>query len=252
MKSSFFADLVTGISGFLFCLSLSIVLILHFRPLYVQEIKDQELSSLSSMSETEILEQYDALIHYNSLFYRGELHFPSLPMSEEGRIHFSEVKKIFDAIQLLLIFSAATFFPLAFFRIRKRRFVFFRIIPSISAVLAFLAAFGALLDWDALFTAFHKLFFRNDYWLFDPDTDPVINLLRTAIFYTVSPASSYFCSFFLCSLPSSGIIFPGRSDKPYSHFFRFFLFHKELYLHRHKCLYSFFHDPARMQALYCW
>ncbi len=39
MKSSFFADLVTGISGFLFCLSLSIVLILHFRPLYVQEIK---------------------------------------------------------------------------------------------------------------------------------------------------------------------------------------------------------------------
>lgn len=151
MKSSFFADLVTGISGFLFCLSLSIVLILHFRPLYVQEIKDQELSSLSSMSE-------------------------------EGRIHFSEVKKIFDAIQLLLIFSAATFFPLAFFRIRKRRFVFFRIIPSISAVLAFLAAFGALLDWDALFTAFHKLFFRNDYWLFDPDTDPVINLLPDSYF----------------------------------------------------------------------
>ena len=182
MKSSFFADLVTGISGFLFCLSLSIVLILHFRPLYVQEIKDQELSSLSSMSETEILEQYDALIHYNSLFYRGELHFPSLPMSEEGRIHFSEVKKIFDAIQLLLIFSAATFFPLAFFRIRKRRFVFFRIIPSISAVLAFLAAFGALLDWDALFTAFHKLFFRNDYWLFDPDTDPVIKLLPDSYF----------------------------------------------------------------------
>ena len=182
MKSSFFADLVTGISGFLFCLSLSIVLILHFRPLYVQEIKDQELSSLSSMSEAEILEQYDALIHYNSLFYRGELHFPSLPMSEEGRIHFSEVKKIFDAIQLLLIFSAATFFPLFFFRIRKRRFVFFRIIPSISAVLAFLAAFGALLDWDALFTAFHKLFFRNDYWLFDPDTDPVINLLPDSYF----------------------------------------------------------------------
>ena len=84
MKSSFFADLVTGISGFLFCLSLSIVLILHFRPLYVQEIKNQELSSLSSMSKAEILEQYDALIHYNSLFYRGELHFPSLPMSEEG------------------------------------------------------------------------------------------------------------------------------------------------------------------------
>lgn len=39
-----------------------------------------------------------------------------------------------------------------------------------------------ILDWDALFTAFHKLFFRNDYWLFDPDTDPVINLLPDSYF----------------------------------------------------------------------
>ena len=252
MKSSFFADLVTGISGFLFCLSLSIVLILHFRPLYVQEIKNQELSSLSSMSKAEILEQYDALIHYNSLFYRGELHFPSLPMSEEGRIHFSEVKKIFDAIQLLLIFSAATFFPLAFFRIRKRRFVFFRIIPSISAVLAFLAAFGAILDWMPFLPLFTNCFSVMITGSLTRTRILSSTCCRTAIFYTVSPASSYFCSFFLCSLPSYGIIFPGRSDKPYSHFFRFFLFHKELYLHRHKCLYSFFHDPARMQALYCW
>ena len=252
MKSSFFADLVTGISGFLFCLSLSIVLILHFRPLYVQEIKDQKLSSLSSMSETEILEQYDALIHYNSLFYRGELHFPSLPMSEEGRIHFSEVKKIFDAIQLLLIFSAATFFPLAFFRIRKRRFVFFRIILPFLPFWPFLPL--SVRFWTGML--FLPLF-TNCFSVMITGSLTRTRILsstccRTAIFYTVSPAFSYFCSFFLCSLPSSGIIFPERSHKPYSRFFRFFLFHKELYLHRHKCLYSFFHDPARMRAPHCW
>lgn len=252
MKSSFFADLVTGISGFLFCLSLSIVLILHFRPLYVQEIKDQKLSSLSSMSETEILEQYDALIHYNSLFYRGELHFPSLPMSEEGRIHFSEVKKIFDAIQLLLIFSAATFFPLAFFRIRKRRFVFS------GSSLPFLPFWPFLPLSVRFWTGMLFLpLFTNCFSVMITGSLTRTRILsstccRTAIFYTVSPAFSYFCSFFLCSLPSSGIIFPERSHKPYSRFFRFFLFHKELYLHRHKCLYSFFHDPARMRAPHCW
>lgn len=252
MKSSFFADLVTGISGFLFCLSLSIVLILHFRPLYVQEIKDQKLSSLSSMSETEILEQYDALIHYNSLFYRGELHFPSLPMSEEGRIHFSEVKKIFDAIQLLLIFSTATFFPLAFFRIQKRRFVFS------GSSLPFLPFWPFLPLSVRFWTGMPFLpLFTNCFSVMITGSLTRTRILsstccRTAIFYTVSPASSYFCSFFLCSLPSSGIIFLGRSDKPYSHFFRFFLFHKEPYLHRHKCLYSFFHDPARMRAPHCW
>ena len=117
MKFSTLRDLGTGFLGFLFCLSLSVVLILNFRPLYVYEMKSENLASVSSMTEEEILEEYDALIRYNSLFYRGELTFPSLPMSEEGRIHFEEVKEIFDGIQILLILSALTFLPLAVFRI---------------------------------------------------------------------------------------------------------------------------------------
>ena len=100
MKFSTLRDLGTGFLGFLFCLSLSVVLILNFRPLYVYEMKSENLASVSSMTEEEILEEYDALIRYNSLFYRGELTFPSLPMSEEGRIHFEEVKGIFDGIQI--------------------------------------------------------------------------------------------------------------------------------------------------------
>ena len=119
MKFSTLRDLGTGFLGFLFCLSLSVVLILNFRPLYVYEMKSENLASVSSMTEEEILEEYDALIRYNSLFYRGELTFPSLPMSEEGRIHFEEVKGIFDGIQILLILSALTFLPLAVFRIWK-------------------------------------------------------------------------------------------------------------------------------------
>lgn len=182
MKFSLFRDLGTGFLGFLFCLSLSVVLILNFRPLYVQETKSQNLSALTSMPEEEILEQYDTLIRYNSLFYRGELNFPSLPMSEEGRIHFEEVKGIFDGIQILLILTTVTFLPLAVFQIRKKHLRFLKVIPGLSAVVALLAVLGTFLDWDALFTGFHQLVFRNDYWLFDPDTDPVIDLLPDSYF----------------------------------------------------------------------
>ncbi len=157
MKFSTLRDLGTGFLGFLFCLSLSVVLILNFRPLYVYEMKSENLASVSSMTEEEILEEYDALIRYNSLFYRGELTFPSLPMSEEGRIHFEEVKGIFDGIQILLILSALTFLPLAVFRIWKKQFGFLRVIPGISAIVALLAFLVTFLDWDALFTAFHQL-----------------------------------------------------------------------------------------------
>lgn len=182
MKFSTLRDLGTGFLGFLFCLSISVVLILNFRPLYVYEMKSENLASVSSMTEEEILEEYDALIRYNSLFYRGELTFPSLPMSEKGRLHFEEVKRIFDGIQILLILSALTFLPLAVFRIWKKQFGFLRVIPGISAIVALLAFLVTFLDWDALFTAFHQLIFRNNYWLFDPATDPVIDLLPDSYF----------------------------------------------------------------------
>lgn len=182
MKFSILRDLGTGFLGFLFCLSFSVVLVLNFRPLYVYEMKSENLASVSSMTEEEILEEYDTLIRYNSLFYRGELTFSSLPMSEEGRIHFEEVKGIFDGIQLLLILTALTFLPLAVFLVRKKRFGFLKVIPGISVVVALLAFLATFLDWDALFTAFHRLIFRNDYWLFDPDTDPVIDLLPDSYF----------------------------------------------------------------------
>ena len=183
MKFSILRDLGTGFLGFLFCLSLSIVLILNFRPLYVYEMKSENLASVFSMTEEKILEEYDALIRYNSLFYHGELTLPSLPLSEEGRIHFKDVKRLFDGIQILLILTAATFLPLAIFRIRKKQFCFLKVIPGISSVLALLVFIATLLDWDALFTGFHRLVFQNDYWLFDPDTDPIIDLLPDSYFF---------------------------------------------------------------------
>lgn len=41
----------------------------------------------------------------------------------------------------------------------------------------------AFFFWDWLFVAFHQLVFRNDYWLFDPATDPIIDLLPDSYFF---------------------------------------------------------------------
>ena len=46
---------------------------------------------------------------------------------------------------------------------------------------AVLAAFIAM-NWNKVFVLFHKLIFNNDYWIFDPRTDPVIMILPDAFF----------------------------------------------------------------------
>ena len=48
----------------------------------------------------------------------------------------------------------------------------------IPAILGILVA----IDWERFFVTFHKLAFRNDFWLFDPATDPVILILPDTYF----------------------------------------------------------------------
>ncbi len=40
-----------------------------------------------------------------------------------------------------------------------------------------------LLNFEKSFIIFHKLLFRNDYWIFNPNLDPVINILPEEFFF---------------------------------------------------------------------
>ena len=49
-------------------------------------------------------------------------------------------------------------------------------------VLPAIVALGLSIDFDRSFVLFHKIFFNNNYWLFDPTTDPVITMLPDTFF----------------------------------------------------------------------
>ena len=72
------------------------VLGLNLRTIYYFDIRSQQLERQTGLSEDQIRENYDALIDYN-LITKGvkTLEFPDFPMSEHGKIHFAEVKRIF-------------------------------------------------------------------------------------------------------------------------------------------------------------
>ncbi|MDE7055943.1 MAG: DUF1461 domain-containing protein, partial [Lactobacillus sp.] len=40
----------------------------------------------------------------------------------------------------------------------------------------------AIMNFDSFFIFFHHLFFANSNWLFDPNTDPIINVLTEEFF----------------------------------------------------------------------
>ena len=164
-------------------ISASVTVALFDRGSYERLQAGLGLSEAAGMPETELMENYNALIDYNSVFFTGPLEFPTLPMSEAGRVHFAEVKAIFSALQIMLIVSAVltAVFGVLLLKKRRLRFIAFGGILTL-AIPAFIVCVMAATGWDRFFVLFHQVFFNNDFWVFDSVTDPVILILPDAFF----------------------------------------------------------------------
>lgn len=165
----------------LFIISASAVFTLNFRPLYYHDISSLNIEETSGYSENVIRENYDALIDYNSVFHRGSLDL-SLPMSREGRIHFQDVKRIFDVLQILCVLSLIGSLILGIRAWKQGYRGFLKSAAVLSVFLPVIAGMLIAFNWDNAFILFHELMFSNDYWLFDERTDPVINILPDEFF----------------------------------------------------------------------
>ena len=182
-KGFFFLSLVSALLIALLVISASVSATLFDRGAYFRFQNKYDLPKAAGISEEELLGNYSALIDYNSVFFTGPLTFPTFPMSEAGRVHFGEVKKIFSAFQIILIISAALAAVCCISLLRKglHRFlvlggILALVIPAV--VLGSMAAVG----WDRFFILFHKAFFNNEFWVFDAGTDPVILILPDGFF----------------------------------------------------------------------
>lgn len=175
-------NVLAAVSVTLCCISLAVVITLNFRPLYYFDIDYLNIPGLSGFSAGEIRQNYDALIDYNALFYRGQLNFPSLAMSENGRVHFAEVKVIFDALQILAIVTTIISLAFLFVKGKKRQKKFLLLSGVFALVIPLIVGILVAVNWQSFFVLFHRIAFRNDYWIFDPAFDPVITILPNAFF----------------------------------------------------------------------
>lgn len=175
-------SILLGLLSAIFIICLSVVITLNCRPLYEADIEKYELAETTGMSKEEILENYQAVIDYNNLGGPETLEFPTLPMSESGRIHFEEVRVIFHAIEYAaVVCGAATVFAVIFTR-RKKMYAYRLWTGIFTIVLPASVGIMAAVSWDSFFVFFHRVMFNNDYWIFDSTTDPVITILPDGYF----------------------------------------------------------------------
>lgn len=180
----------------LFCalliLTAAAFLTLIFRPLYYADIYHLNIPAQSGLEPQEIRANYDALVRYNLLWSDGVLDLPSFMMSREGRQHFAEVRRIFCGIQIAFLISLAVTAWGLWRQNRLRRYGYLKGAAILAAAVPLGMAACAALFWEKAFTLFHKLLFQNEYWLFDPQKDPVITILPDRFFFHCALALTLF------------------------------------------------------------
>ncbi len=177
-----FVQIIFGFITAIFIICIATVITLNCRPLYEADIKNYNIEETTGLSHDEIISNYQAMIDYNNLGGPSELKFPTFTMSEGGRIHFEEVKRIFTAMEYAAIICGIATVIFIIVSSRKKLIGYYLWSGMITILLPVIAGIYALAAWDSLFVTFHRLLFNNDYWIFDEATDPVITILPDGYF----------------------------------------------------------------------
>jgi integral membrane protein (TIGR01906 family) len=175
-----------AISISLCILILMVKFALAFKSFYYFEVDRLNIEATSNMTKGEIIKNYDYTIDYLLGKEGAKFELPTLPSSLFGQVHFEEVQKIFSILDIILIIGIIVSIIGIVFLYKKRNLNF---VKQASNILTFFPIiFGAIfsLNFERSFIIFHKIVFRNDYWIFDPQKDPIINILPQEFFFDIA------------------------------------------------------------------
>lgn len=166
----------------IFIISGSVILGLKCKSLYYYDVKKLNISDISGFSDTEIKLNYNYLIDYNLNNKVEEFNLPTIEYSKNGKIHFEEVRNIFQGIKKLFYLTGIISVLVIILNIKSRNIKFLNITSMMTILLPLTMIISLSINFNYFFIKLHEALFSNDYWIFDPNIDPVINILPQDIF----------------------------------------------------------------------
>ena len=154
-----------------------------FKQLYYFDIDYLNIPTLSGLSKEDIKKNYDYMIDYNLDKDKKEFELPSIKSSENGKIHFEEVRDIFQILNKIFNISLVLSVIGLVINILNKNIEFLKITSRVLILIPLILILPIVVNFDGSFVLFHKIMFNNDYWIFDPNLDPVINILPEEFFF---------------------------------------------------------------------
>ena len=178
-----FTQFLFSLTICLFVIFAAVKFTLIFKPLYYFDIQYLNIVETSNFSNDEIVDNYNYVIDYLQSPMKDNFILPSIPYSKASQIHFHDVKAIFNLLDLLFIITGALSIIGLYINIKNKSYTFFKWSSNMLLALPTLLLVAFATNPDSAFTIFHKIFFRNHYWLLSSKTDPIIKIMPQKFFY---------------------------------------------------------------------
>lgn len=127
----------------------------------------------------QVMSNYNQLLWYLVWPWKEKLLMTNLPTSASAAAHFAEVKNLFVLCEIVFLLGIALGY---YFKQKKQPINLSQTWALLLMILPVVVLPFALANFDSFFRVFHTLIFHNNNWLFDPETDPVINVLTEGFF----------------------------------------------------------------------
>ena len=183
------------------CLILSLLLSVidfwcFYMPFYESEYKKNETTKATGMKESDLIKTTEVLFDYlkdnrDDLIIRVQVNgYAREVFDRRETLHMKDVKKLYlDAMKVRNILFLAGAALLAAGVLLDRRKVLLNLISGYElGVIIFIVfvsclLFYALLDFNSFWLQFHEIFFDNDLYFLDPNTEILINMVPENFFF---------------------------------------------------------------------
>lgn len=164
------------------CLSLAIFMTVNSVWLFDLNMGPLHLGEVTGLTRSQMHAEYMRMINYIQNPFNHSLKFEYFLSSNAGLQHFKDVRHLVMFNNLMMVI----FVPLTIFclwRLTKKSLTWLLITPiKVVVSLSLVIIAMMLINFEQVFIFFHELLFRNRDWIFDPNSDPVINMLPDTFF----------------------------------------------------------------------
>ncbi|GAA0863443.1 TIGR01906 family membrane protein [Paraclostridium tenue] len=176
-------NLIFSLSISLFIITSIIKFTVNFKQLYYFSIDYLNIPKLSNMTKEDIKLNYDYLIDYNTSNSDLDFKLPTLESSVQGKIHFEEVRDIFQNVKKLNNITLIFLISGIYISIKNKDLRILKYSSVTLILIPIVLIMPMIINFQKSFEVFHNILFKNDYWIFDPNLDSVINILPAEFFF---------------------------------------------------------------------